>query len=446
MRFVVLVALTLMVSGCGVAYISPKVPANSPNVDVVRLDAATVASANRSTYTPKTLPAAFFQTAGTDAGIYGVGSSPEPVVERQIKPTALPMRTPPSAPVVPYRVGVGDVLLLSSPDAGNTVEELSGLLAAQNRRQGYTVQDDGAIAVPDVGRIKVAGLTLEEAEAQVFQRLISSQMDPSFSLEVSEFNSKRVSVGGAVSKPAVVPITLVSLTLEEALAAAGGISTRDEDYTLIRLYRDGELYEVPLTEYLKRPGVQKTRLAAGDSIFVDTTFELEDAQAFFTEQIALATYKQDAQIHALNQMNSAMNLRRSALEEARSNFLSRLELDSVDRDFVYLTGEVKTPSRFPLPFGKTASLADALFENGGSQNMTANPARVYVLRGQPGSDRITAYNLNYRDATNLVLATKFQMRPNDVVFLSEQPITKWNRVVQQLVPSLLTSSATLAAN
>ncbi|HAR51428.1 MAG TPA: sugar transporter, partial [Roseovarius nubinhibens] len=64
----------------------------------------------------------------------------------------------------------------------------------------------------------------------------------------------------------------------------------------------------------------------------------------------------------------------------------------------------------------------------------------------PGSDRITAYNLNYRDATNLVLATKFQMRPNDVVFLSEQPITKWNRVVQQLVPSLLTSSATLAAN
>jgi len=45
----------------------------------------------------------------------------------------------------------------------------------------------------------------------------------------------------------------------------------------------------------------------------------------------------------------------------------------------------------------------------------------------------------------MTLATRMQMRPNDIVFVEEQPITKWNRVVQQVVPSLLTTPASIAA-
>ncbi len=93
---------------------------------------------------------------------------------------------------------MGDVVLLATKSGASTVEELSGLLAAQNRRQGYTVQDDGgAIAIPDVGRIMLGGMTLEEAEAELFQALVENQIDPSFSLEIAEFNSQRVAVGGA---------------------------------------------------------------------------------------------------------------------------------------------------------------------------------------------------------------------------------------------------------
>ncbi|QYX57394.1 polysaccharide biosynthesis/export family protein [Roseovarius sp. SCSIO 43702] len=446
MNKTIFAALAFLLSGCGVAYISPDVRANDPNVQVIEMDAASVAAANRSSYSPKTVPAAFFRNAGGAGSLRGVGATPDPAVDRQVKPSSLPMRLPPDAPQQPYTIGVGDVILLSTPQTGSTVEELSGLLKAQNSRQGYTVQDDGAIAVPDVGRINLAGLTLEEAEARVFEKLIENQIDPSFSIEIAEFNSKRVTVGGAVGNPAVVPITLTSLTLEEALAAAGGIATDDEDYASIRLYRDGTLYEVPLTEYFKRPQVQKTRLAAGDSIFVDTEFDLDNAQAYFTEQITLAQFRQDARVQALNEMNSAMNLRRAALEEERTNFATRLELDAVDRDYVYLAGEVNKPSRFALPFGQTASLADALFSEGGSSNREANPTQVYVLRGEEGSSRITAYNLNYRQAANLILATKFELRPNDVIFIAEQPITRWNRVVQQLVPSLITSGAAIANN
>jgi polysaccharide export outer membrane protein len=183
----------------------------------------------------------------------------------------------------PYRIGVGDVVFLATRSSAETVEELSGLLAAQNSRQGYTVQDDGAIAAPDVGRVLLESLTLEDAEAQLFQSLVENLIDPTFSLEIAEFNSKRVSVGGAVGNPAIVPITLTPLFLDEALTLSGGISTPDVDFASLRIYRDGSLYQIPLVQYLREPNLQKTRLVAGDNVFVDTEFELNKASAYFQE-------------------------------------------------------------------------------------------------------------------------------------------------------------------
>src|SRR5690606_21709779 len=134
---------------------------------------------------------------------------------------------PPPAEPGPYRIGIGDVLVLATRNPGTTAAELTGLLAAENRRQGYTVQDDGAIAIPDVGRVRIAGMTLEEAEAEMFSRLLAQKMDPSFSLEVAEFNAHRVSIGGAVMRPTVMPVTLTPLTLDAALAGAGGVDVAD---------------------------------------------------------------------------------------------------------------------------------------------------------------------------------------------------------------------------
>ena len=158
------------------------------------------------------------------------------------------------------------MVLLATPRAAGSVEQLTGLLAAQNARQGYTVQDDGSINIPDVGRVRIAGLTIEDAEAALFQRLVENQIDPTFSLEISEFNSRRVSIGGAVSQPTVVPVTLTPLYLEEALAAAGGITVEDQDYASIRLYRDGTLYQIPLSQLYSRASLTKTRLLPGLSL------------------------------------------------------------------------------------------------------------------------------------------------------------------------------------
>ncbi len=438
------IAGLMALTGCGVAYISPKVTDADDKVRIISLDAQSVLAANRSSYNPKQLPTVFFQNAGVPGASRGPGAVPAPTASRQTPPTALTLRVPETPSSMPYDIGIGDVLILATRVGGSTVEELSGLLAAQNRRQGYTVQDDGAIAIPDVGRVAVAGLTLEEAEATLFQRLLENQIDPTFSLEIAEFNSKRVSIGGAVGSPVVVPITLTPLTLDQAIAAAGGIQTPDLDYASIRIYRGGVLYQIPLTEYLRRGDLQKTRLIAGDSVFVDTEYQLERAQDYFAEQITISQFRQQARASALAELQAEVNLRRDALDEVRANYQVQIELDAVGRDYAYLSGEVNKPGRFALPFGRQATVADALYSEGGFNTNTANPSQIYILRGSADPrdfGAVTAWHLDARNAANLTLATRMELRPNDIVFIAEQPVTRWNRTITQITPSLFNSVA-----
>ncbi|WP_298437714.1 polysaccharide biosynthesis/export family protein [uncultured Jannaschia sp.] len=432
--------LTVALVGCGVVYKSPSVPRDADGVRVLPLTAESALIANRAPYTPRAVPAVFGLTAGGGNLGAGGGAVPPASLSRPVRPGQLSLIAPPQVSRGPYEIGVGDVLLLATRQTGSTVEELSGLLAASNRRQGYTVQDDGAIAIPDIGRVDVAGLTLSAAEDALFQALVANNIDPTFSLEVAEFNSKRVSVGGAVAQPTVVPVTLTELTLDEALAGAGGIATGNLDFALVRIYRDGQLYQIPVADYLQRPALQKTTLLAGDSVFVGDEFDLDQAQAYFAEQIQLANFRAGQRNQALNELQAQIGIRRGNLEEARGNFRDRIALDAVDRDYVYLTGEVNNPSRFLLPFGRQATLADALYDNGGFTTQTANPGQIYVLRA--ASDpadlgAVTAWHLDARNAANLTVATRMQMRPGDVVFLAEQPITRWNRAISQLLPQVI---------
>ena len=388
----------LLLAGCGQIYIAPNVSnqLDDTTVSIVPLTPQVAASANQSSYRPRSLPAVFFQNAGT-------GSRGESAA-------LIATRLPPAVQQKPYQIGVGDVVVLATPQSATSIEELSGLLAAQNQRQGYTVQDDGAIAIPNVGRVQLAGLDLQAAEAEVFQALVSRQLDPTFSIEVAEFNSKRVSVGGAVRSPQTLPITLTPLTLQEAVTVAGGTTALDTQFVAVRLYRDDKLYQVPF-EKLQTTNVT---LLPGDSIVLESGFQLSEA---LTE----------------------VNAQRGALNEKRSNFKDLVAADAVDRDFVYLTGEVKSQGRFPLPFGRQATLADALFAQGGAISNTGNPAEIYLLRGHE-NDRVTAFHLDGSNPVTLLNATKLQLRPNDIVFVAPQPVTNWNRALQPLMPSLIVST------
>lgn len=438
--------LCLGLIGCGAIYQSPKIRegvVDGAKVRVIGLTPETALAANSQPYSPRSLPAAFGTTAGTyGSGPSGAGVLPSPANLPESRPVSMETRLPPTPPSAPYRIGVGDVLLLGTKISGQPMSELSGLTPMDRTRQGYTVQDDGAIAIPDVGRVRVGGMTLEEAESALLRRLVEQQVDPSFSLEVAEFNARKVSIGGAVAKPGVAPITLIPLTLDAALAASGGIAAPERESAVIRIYRDGGLYEVPVAEFLRSPEYQKLRLVDGDAVYVDADYDLNRAEAYFTEQIQVSQLRASLRTQAISALSQEVAVRRNELEEQRSVFASRLELGAEKRDYVYLTGAVGRQGRWAMPFEQKASLADVLYDGGaGVPTKTGNPRQIYVLRGSPDPREfggLTAWHLDAGSATGILLATRFEMRPDDVVFVSEQAVTKWNNVISQITPSLIT--------
>nr|WP_223638384.1 polysaccharide biosynthesis/export family protein [Rhodobacter sp. TJ_12] len=447
---------TMLVSplaGCGVAYHKTSVSAgisDEGKVRVLPLTAESVLVANAAPYEPRELPAYFRQSGGLGGTLARPIAPPSPAFDRVSRPGGLETRLPPPAEAPNYRIGVGDVVLLATPRTGSTVEQLTGILAAQTARQGYTVQDDGSISVPTVGRVQIAGRTVEDAEAVLFQRFLDKQIDPTFSLEITDFNSKKVAIGGDVTNPGVVPITLAPLHLDEALAAVGGVSSADVDTALVRLYRDGTLYQVPLKSVYERPQIGRMTLLAGDSIFVDTAYELDKAAAYFEEQIRLAQFKQGERQARLNALQTEVALRRDELKERRDNFAARLELGAEARDYAYLTGEIGQQTRYPLPFDRKATLADALYDAGtGLDAARSNPKEIYILRGSADPmeyESITAWHLDARNAAALLLATRFELHANDVIFVAAQPVRHWGNVVNAITPSLIISSVNAASD
>jgi polysaccharide export outer membrane protein len=442
--FVSAASLMLALSSCGTFYVSSRVADQAQGIDVrvIPISAETVLQANRQAYAPRSLPDVFFMGAGNGAP-RDAGALPVTPTFPELTPSRLELRPPPATEPGPYLLGAGDVLRLALA-SGQAVDPISGSTEGQTAQQDIVVRDDGAVSIPQVGTVDVAGMSIDEAEARIFERLIDAGIDPNFGVQITAFNSQRVSIGGAVGANQVLALTLSRLSLAQAIAQAGGITAPDREFASIRIYRDGNLYQIPLSDFRARAEFQQLAVLPGDAIYVDTIYDLDRAQSFYLSQIDIITLRRTSRTAALAELATEISLRRADLSEQRDLFTQRNTLGAEKRDYVYLGGEVNNPSRWPLPYGDQASLADVLYDSGGFDTATGNPAQIYVLRAatDPAAfGAVTAWHLNARNAVNFTLATKFEMRPDDIIFIEEQPITTWNRTLQQSIPSLITTTA-----
>ena len=76
-----------------------------------------------------------------------------------------------------------------------------------------------------------------------------------------------------------------------------------------------------------------------------------------------------------------------------------------------------------------------LREVGGFNQNTANPSAIYVIRGADRNEP-AIFHLDANFATGMLLAERFDMRAQDVVFVDAAGVSQWNRVVSQLLPSI----------
>src|SRR6266550_1775721 len=72
----------------------------------------------------------------------------------------------------------------------------------------FTVDSDGSVLFPFVGKVTVAGKTLHEAEAELKRLLADGFLrNPQVAISLDQFKGRRVFVWGAVSAPGNYPLT-----------------------------------------------------------------------------------------------------------------------------------------------------------------------------------------------------------------------------------------------
>jgi len=114
----------------------------------------------------------------------------------------------------------------------------------------YRVEQDGTIDFPYLGRVAVAGLEPPQVSDLIESRLREDGIlvNPQVSVLVTDYESRRISVMGAVRNPGNYPVT-PGLTALQAIGLAGGTTDlADRDGTILTRRVDEEMrrYQVPL--------------------------------------------------------------------------------------------------------------------------------------------------------------------------------------------------------
>lgn len=276
-----------------------------------------------------------------------------------------------------YRIGVGDVLSVTVYDHPELTIPAGG--ERPSEESGSTVESDGTIFYPYVGRVPVAGRTVESVRAELQRRLANYITDPQVYVKVADFNSQKVYVTGQVDSPGVMPITNVPMTVLDAINLAGGLDSQANWHDVV-LTRGDETFHIDVYDMLQKGELQRNRL-------------LQDGDV--------------------------------------------LHVSDLGNQKVFVMGEVMDPVSLPMGSSRL-SLTDALSQAGGMDEAQADAKGIFVIRqAAPDSGKLaTVYQLDARNATALVLGTQFMLQPTDIVYVTAAPLSRWNRVVNQLTPTI----------
>lgn len=241
---------------------------------------------------------------------------------------------------------------------------------------GYAIDPQGYIQLPLIGRTLIAGKTLAEANRYLRNQFARYLKRPDVVVRVISYEGRRYYVNGQVLKSGQYTLNDQPISVYTALGMAGGVDSKTGDNRNVQLIREGMVYNLNVIQ-LEKQGLSLHNLLIqpNDTLFVNT--------------------KQDQKLYVMGESN------RSKAVELRDQGMS---------------------------------LSDVLGESEGVNPYSASSARIFVMRTNL-TDRVsTLYHLNLSSIGNLALANQFQMQKNDIVYIDATGLTRWQRVVNQIIP------------
>jgi polysaccharide biosynthesis/export protein len=273
---------------------------------------------------------------------------------------------------------------LPSSAQGNTGTAASGATmgtgeAAAEGGLVVRVANDGTIFFPRVGRVKVVGLNAQHIQKLLTIGLAKTIRDPQLDVRISGFNSQSVQATGNIRSPAAESITDVPLTILDAINRAGG-ALADADLQNVGVTRNGKRYTVDVAALLET-GDQQQNVLLEDGDIIDVP--------------------------------------------DRSN--SR----------VFVLGEVGRPVSLPMNRGRL-TLADAITGANGLDPKSSDPHMIYVIRGADKTLSPEVFKLDMTQVDAVLLMTKFELLPKDVVYVQVANSARFNRLLETITPALNT--------
>ena len=158
-----------------------------------------------------------------------------------------------------------------------------------------TIGVDGMAALPYVGNVKLAGLTLDEARRVIYTKLSQYYKLPELNVSIKSYGARKVYVMGNVQLPGIKEMNVDNMNTYAAISSAGGVDNkgRSKHIQLIRQI-EGVLYyrEINIDAFVKKHDLsQNIQLEDGDIVYVP-----DSGKIIFNEDIApyinfYATYR-----------------------------------------------------------------------------------------------------------------------------------------------------------
>ena len=240
----------------------------------------------------------------------------------------------------------------------------------------YIISPDGDVTIPYVGQVMINDKTKEEAQAFINDVLKTYYQEPETIVKIEQYNSAFVYVTGAINRPLSILLSEQPLKILDALIKAGYIKDQKSYIKTALLRRGSEVFEIDLYELLNK-----------------------------------------------NNTDLDIYLRKDDV----------LHVSETGTDQAYAFGEFTTSG--PISVYKDLTLTELLATKG-INKATAKTKNIYVLREDLTKFlHVDIYEINLNNPTAFIAANNFYILPNDIVFIPQTKLVKWNNVISLLTPS-----------